>query len=63
MRTSLAIVALSALTAVSAQRKVFTAADINVATVSVNQRGKSIGRIVLSSVAIRLCRMITATEH
>lgn len=44
MRTSLAVVALSALTAVSAQRKVFTAADINVATVSVNQRGKSIGR-------------------
>ncbi|KAK0379896.1 hypothetical protein CLIM01_02762 [Colletotrichum limetticola] len=38
MRTSLAIVALSALTAVSAQRKVYTAADINVATVSVNQR-------------------------
>ncbi|OHE92315.1 hypothetical protein CORC01_12377 [Colletotrichum orchidophilum] len=38
MRTSLAIVALSALTAISAQRKVYTAADINVGTISVTER-------------------------
>ncbi|KAK1996201.1 hypothetical protein LX36DRAFT_126923 [Colletotrichum falcatum] len=38
MRTSLALLALSAASAVSAQRKIFTAADINVAAITVNQK-------------------------
>ncbi|GKT40190.1 uncharacterized protein ColSpa_00371 [Colletotrichum spaethianum] len=38
MRTSFAVLALSAVAAVSAQRKVFTAADINVAALTVNQK-------------------------
>ncbi|CCF37065.1 hypothetical protein CH063_08487 [Colletotrichum higginsianum] len=38
MRTSFAVLALSAITAVSAQRKIYTAADINVGTVTINQK-------------------------
>ncbi|KAK2006908.1 hypothetical protein LZ32DRAFT_610800 [Colletotrichum eremochloae] len=38
MRTSFALLALSAASAVSAQRKIFTAADINVAALTVNQK-------------------------
>ncbi|KAK2058598.1 hypothetical protein LY76DRAFT_593121 [Colletotrichum caudatum] len=38
MRTSFAVLALSAASAVSAQRKVFTASDINVAVLTVNQK-------------------------
>ncbi|GKT63445.1 PCI domain-containing protein [Colletotrichum tofieldiae] len=38
MRTSFAVLAFSAVAAVSAQRKVYTAADINVNAVTVNQR-------------------------
>ncbi|OHW92530.1 hypothetical protein CSPAE12_08898 [Colletotrichum incanum] len=38
MRTSFAVLALSAVAAVTAQRKVYTAADINVNAVTVNQR-------------------------
>ncbi|KAJ0158379.1 hypothetical protein CTA2_11700, partial [Colletotrichum tanaceti] len=38
MRTSFALLALSAITAVSAQRKIYTAADINVGTVTINQK-------------------------
>ncbi|KAK2022479.1 hypothetical protein LX32DRAFT_192689 [Colletotrichum zoysiae] len=40
MRTSFAVLALSAASAVSAQRKVFTAADINVAALTVNQKAQ-----------------------
>ncbi|EFQ28918.1 uncharacterized protein GLRG_04062 [Colletotrichum graminicola M1.001] len=38
MRTSFAVLALSAASAVSAQRKVFTAADINVGALTVNEK-------------------------
>ncbi|KAK1987099.1 hypothetical protein LZ30DRAFT_777860 [Colletotrichum cereale] len=38
MRTSFAVLALSAASAVSAQRKVYTAQDINAAAVTVNQK-------------------------
>lgn len=39
MRTSFAVLAISAVTAVSAQRKVYSAADINVANVNLQTRG------------------------
>lgn len=40
MRTSFAILALSAIASVSAQRKVFSNTDINVGAVPLNTRGK-----------------------
>jgi len=40
MRTSFAVLALSAASAVSAQRKVFTAADINVGALSINEKAQ-----------------------